>query len=1342
MKALPKLTVLLLLLFYFQSGFSLTVGDLRVQNMKNPEGIDDIPQFCWKLFSTERSVVQTTYQVIVSSDENGGQEIWNSGVVQSEQSVHVPAQGIMLKPSTRYYWHVTVSDNKGHQATSTETSYFDTGLLTSGWGQAKWIKASDGDGTAADTVKNYTVETKFTIERTSAGICFAQQNANDFYMWQFNTEGSFPRFRPHRWTNGNPSCLANIDLTGKVDLKNGQQYQLKIVVTQNGGHAATYLNNVLIDERDGNFAFGKVGFREDHGEIDPSGEIALFDDVKVADDKGKDLFTDDFTSTKKFTSGDLVNGQLRVVGSTTQTIYSWQSSNSFVHYDVEGDITLLNSAAAIVFAGTAGNTYHMWQLNCQDHDTPAIRRHVYINGQVSVSDATFTQFTKADLLQHPHHMKIEVNGSTINTYIDNILVDSYQDNSGTAVMGKIGMRVDANNKESAYFDNLKIVSYQTDGTSQVVFSEDFENASQNNFISATVVPFNNSQVCLMSSVAGEKRLMQSSFDGVPMFKKTITLAKTLKTAKLYTSALGVYDMFINGKRVGHQQPDGSVVYEELKPGWSDYRHRVFYSSHDVTTLLSAGTNVIGAVVTSGWYSGGIAHGMYGSDKDLGLIAKLVLTYDDGTEDVIVTDGSWEVSRNGGLQFSEIYNGEVYDARKTVDWTNPDSETMSWKPVAINTLYRGKIECFKGPYVQVLKNLIQPPKTATVYLGSKPDGSDWGMVNVIKTQSGTSTVLLKKGETVVFDFGQNVVGWWDFTVKGNSGTRLHMQCSEMLNDDGKKSRGNDGPGGSLYLVNLRSARAEIYYTLRGDQAGENWHPSTTFYGFRYCAITATEDVEISQIKAVPISSSTEETGDIQTGSSIINQLYSNIVWGQRGNLLSIPTDCPQRDERQGWTADTQVFSTTGMFNANTESFYRKWMTDMRDGQRPDGAFPDTAPAGYAGYGGAAWSDAGILVPWNVYKMYGNKEILKENFDAMEKYMTWLSLQTGDGQYQGASTTYGDWLSFVQTDSRYVSMAYYAYDAQLMVKMAQALSTSETDAFAQKAKDYQLLFNQIRTAFINRYFYDGTPHQNSQTALLMALRYRLVTDSAQVVNLTKRLETNIKYNGNRLNTGFLGTAIINPTLSQFGLNNTAYNLLFQRSNPSWLYPIDQGATTMWERWNSYTKDKGFNDPGMNSFNHYAYGAIGEWMYRYMSGIEFDEEQPGFKHFILQPKPDTRDVIPAQQEKLTQVKASYLSNYGQIESNWNITDNNQLSYTCVVPANSTATLYLPTDSATADGFKYKKNGMDLEGIEYVGYENQQVILNLGSGSYNFSVQSPTSVILPSYNHESLVYPNPTKD
>ncbi|MGN1256736.1 MAG: family 78 glycoside hydrolase catalytic domain, partial [Bacteroidaceae bacterium] len=803
--------------------------------------------------------------------------------------------------------------------------------------------------------------------------------------------------------------------------------------------------------------------------------------------------------------------------------------------------------------------------------------------------------------------------------------------------------------------------------------------------------------------------------------------KQVAKARLYATGLGVYNVYINGQRVGITHDDGTTEQDELKPGFTEFHKTVFYTTHDVTALIQQGDNGIGAELTSGWWSGNIAHGMYGS-KPLAFKGKLVITYTDGTEEIVDTDTSWRCSTSGPVRSGDIYNGETYDARLESNWSCAGYDDSQWETTAVSNDFKGTIRAFEAPAVKAVTSLARHPKTITIYEGSIGDNSTLGSVNVISETSGTSSLSLKAGQTAVIDLAQNAAGWISFKVKGNRGTRLRIRFAEMLNTSGNSARGDDGPKGSIYTANLRGAQATVKYTLKGDPEGESYHPTTTFFGFRYMEIVSTDDVELTNVVGETVTSAMDEYSTFSTSHPDVNQLYSNVMWGQRSNFLSVPTDCPQRDERQGWTADTQVYSMAGLYNADTRTFYEKWMRDMRDSQRSDGAFPHIAPYAWnVGFGAAAWADAGIILPWKVYLMTGDKQIIEDNWEAMERYMAYLATQ-GDGtyKYNGGGTDYGDWVSYAATDSRYCSVCYYAYDAQLMAKMAKVLSTTDGDKYAEKAKEYENLFEAIKTEWQKRYTTSSTglPNIKTQCAYLMALKYNLLKDATAQKRTISALRSAIVNNGHKLNTGFLGTAILNQTLTEVGLNDEAYTLLLQRNDPSWLYSIDQGATTIWERWNSYTVANGYGPVSMNSFNHYAYGIVAEWMFRYMAGIMPDETSAGFRHFTLAPNSDRRKTLLYAQKRITSVEANHWSPMGAIKAAWQCDGGDEMRYDVTIPANSTATLYLPV----ADGLALKEGGklvsQGVEGVQYMGIEDGKAVCQLGSGTYSFSVGTDTGI------------------
>ena len=756
--------------------------------------------------------------------------------------------------------------------------------------------------------------------------------------------------------------------------------------------------------------------------------------------------------------------------------------------------------------------------------------------------------------------------------------------------------------------------------------------------------------------------------GIPVFYKHFKIKKDIKNCIINITSLGCFNLYVNGSKVGN---------DELMPGWTDFNKRVLYYTYDLTGIITKGKNAVAVPVSLGWWAGRISLNTY-KDNDIAFICEIKIEYEDGTIEYICSDTSWRGTTSGPVRYADIWDGEVYNANydsyeeiSTYDY--PVSRV--WKKPFEFKGFKGVISPMVGPTVKIRDFLDMKPVSATVYNGIVDNGSELGKINIIKqldAENAPKNIVLKKGETVVYDMSQNMVGWAHFTVKGQKDTLVTLRHAEMLNDSGKFSRGNDGPDGSLYTANYRSAKAKAKYTLCGKENGEEYRPAFTFFGFRYVEITATEDIEILNFKCDVVGSDTKETGFIETSHKDINKLFSNVLWGQRGNYLSVPSDCPQRDETLGWTGDTQIFANTAAYNADVKGFFHKWLQDARDSQHESGAYTDVIPASRViTAGGAGWSDAGIIVPYVIYTMYGDTDIIKECYESMYDYMSWLSTKG----YEGPTQRYGDWLAYEPTDRRFVSIAYYAYDSLLFSKMNKAISETEGDLYHRRSVEYMELYNKIKKHFQSLYVDEnGKLTQDSQTAYLMALKFDLLPEECREKAI-EVLDEKIKNNGYKLSTGFLGTGILTQTLSEVGLSNLAYSLLLQKEDPSWLYSVYQGATTVWERWNSYTLEKGFGDVGMNSFNHYAYGAVVEWMYKYMLGIVVDEDKPGFKHIILKPQPDLRtaEELPSGQENVRWARGEFDSVAGKIKVSWNI-EESSFTYNVSIPKNTTATLYMP--------------------------------------------------------------------
>ena len=744
-----------------------------------------------------------------------------------------------------------------------------------------------------------------------------------------------------------------------------------------------------------------------------------------------------------------------------------------------------------------------------------------------------------------------------------------------------------------------------------------------------------------------------------MFRRVFS-AKKGANAKITATSLGIYNIWCNGHRVGTKNADGDVIFDEFNPGAGVYSKRVMATEYDLSEYLVDGENVLLAVVAPGWWRGTIFYDTYGLGLGMAFCAEIRI---DGEK--IVTDESWQTLWGGRIRAADFYHGELYNASfdsyedmslasyVASEWTSPeiwgDQVIETWNvghiPRHHTAIADLEIVPFRGPAVRIRKHLSKKPQTVTIYNGIKDNESDFGEINVISTFENKDSFILSKGETAVIDFGQNLVALPDLTFKAQKGTFVQIRVAEMLNDSGLLSRGNDNPKGSVYTINYRSARAKAYYVANGNEDGEHYRSMFTFFGFRYIEITATEDLSVSDLTALVVGSDIEEVGHIETSSKDVNQLISNVLWGQRGNYLSIPTDCPQRDERQGWTGDTQFFCNTAAYNANVLEFFRKWMTDARDSQHDSGVYQDVIPmVRHWGPGGAAWADAPVIVAYVMWCMYADEAFLLENIASLDKYMDWLASRG----MQGPAPTYGDWLAYDLIDNSYISKAYYALDAQIMAMLHYALGNLE------KSEKYNSLYFDIREDFRDTYMEEGDllPEYRKQTGYLLALHTDMF-DFDEIEAAADALEQKIIENGYKLSTGFVGTPILCTTLSKVGKSNTAYSLLLQTEDPSWLYSVHQGATTVWERWNSYTYEKGFGDVNMNSFNHYSFGAVMEWMYRYMVGIQ--SRGLAFEQVTFTPKPDMRrdDEIPAGQERITWVKGSYKSAHGLITSEWKRTE-----------------------------------------------------------------------------------------
>lgn len=790
------------------------------------------------------------------------------------------------------------------------------------------------------------------------------------------------------------------------------------------------------------------------------------------------------------------------------------------------------------------------------------------------------------------------------------------------------------------------------------------------------------------------------YGGILYFRKAFTVTPEITRVLLTTTALGIYDLFLNGERVGEVTENG-VIPDEYKPGWTDYHCRVMERTYDITSLCHA-ENELTVEVSVGWWGGRISYGCYGFPRPA-FCGELALTDVEGNTVWIASDADWQTTVAGPVLRADIWDGEYYDARIPHPARHPEAHT--WEDASFLIGKAVTVEEMIAPSSRPKPHLARRPLTAKLACGTEDNGTPFGRLHLLAEREGEGCECgrLLGGQRLILDVGQNLVGRPVLRLKAARGTRMEIFFAEMTNDSGDPARGNDGPEGSLYLANYRSAMSRIVYLCHGD-GEESYFPTHSFFGFRYLELQVDGEVELLSVTAEVIGADLKETGSFVCDNEEINALYRNIVWGMRGNYLSHPTDCPQRDERLGWTCDTQLFCGAASYLANVDTFLRQWMGDVRASQiGHDGAVCDVIPRIFSetNNGNSAWADAIFLVPYRLYLMYGDTAVLEENYHAMEAYMRWQANNTPPG----GIPFYGDWLAYGPTDKQYIATAYYAYDALLMAKISRILGKKG------KATYYDGLFAAIRRDWQTTYAPNGTLTERSQTAAALAIAFELA-EGELLADAIEALKTAIVANDHTLTTGFVGTALLHTALGKAELHDLGYSLLCQTKDPSWLYSLRQGATTLWERWNSYTAEKGFGDVNMNSFNHYAYGAVAQWFYEGICGICPCEDTPAFRRFLLAPSPDlrTESELPEGQKRIRSACATFDSPQGRIESAWEYTEQG-ICYRFTVPQGTEAELRI----LSVEGDTLCVNGKPLPAIR----REARLCLTLAAGEYTVSTK-----------------------
>lgn len=967
--------------------------------------------------------------------------------------------------------------------------------------------------------------------------------------------------------------------------------------------------------------------------------------VRVWDDKGavSRWSADAHFETGLLDAGDWDGAQWITRPGAPSELDKWTDYAATVRFKLE-------SAAFGMFlrAPDTANGY-MWQVNVTGA-SPTLRLHKQVKGTYSVVkevDLAPYGFTNASLLADRHTVRYDAAGDTIRTTLDGKLVSTFTDSTFTK--GYIGFRTHACCGERGTVYDAVVTG--ADGST--LLDTDF--ASGRN-------PFSDGDIADSAlAVSGTTdALYGPGVRPMPLLRKAFATepGKKVASARVYASALGIYALEINGRPVGDQV---------LAPGWTDYHERIQSQTYDVTRLLNRGDNAIGASLANGWWAGKVGIGwsrQYGDTP--ALVAKMRVAYTDGSVQWIATDGSWKAAEGPYLK-ADLQDGETYDARlRQAGWSRAGFDDAGWETAAE----------------------VQSRTARLVPQSDEP---------VRETQLLKARKMTEPSPgTYVYDLGQNMVGVSRLTLTGSSGRTAKIRYAEVLNKDG-----------TLYTDNFRSAKVTDRYVF-ADSGTVTYEPTFTQHGFRYIEITGVDSPPaLTDVQGVVWGSDLPSTGTLKTSDGMLDQLVSNISWSQRGNFLSIPTDTPARDERLGWTGDISLFTPTANYLVDTRAFLSHWMTDVRASQHANGDLPAVVPTpqGQFADSGVGWSDVMITVPYHVWRSYGDTRILRENYPAMRKFFQFVRDSAGADLLEPGRTTFftNDWLHLDDpTEQGILGTAYYAENARMMAEVAGALGEESA------ASDYRRLSADIRHAFTQAYVSaDGTVKGNSQTGYAMALGMDLVADPALVGKVGEKFVAKLALTDYHLRTGFIGTPLLLPALSRIGRDDLAYKMLLHKDYPSWGYEITKGGTTMWERWNSIMPDGEFGPVDMNSFNHYAYGAVGDWMFQTIGGLSAIE--PGYKRSRIAPVPGGN---------LTRGSGSLHTVHGLLSSRWTNRDG-VFTLKVAVPVNTVAEVHVPADTrrAVSEG---ARPADEAKGVRFLRMEDGAAVFEVGSGTYDFAAGS----------------------
>lgn len=1144
--------------------------------------------------------------------------------------------------------------------------------------------------------------------RTNGETCF----------WLVEDKGSYCHLQTYVWMNNKWAKYGtDTKLTANeadyAAMKDG--FKLKVTVTNDAVY--TYIDGVLLSVVSESTLgmlpeIGFVGVRE------ATGEGVALDNFKVidytADSLGKTLVEYNFSTkptilTNKYS---VVEDGVFYAVSDAAVNNNWYGEEMFaaglktvgnntnkVHYKYTTNVSCTSGGISFVFSGKSVSDFLMWRFEIGESGV-ILRPSILTSGKWTyASDIDLSDYISVEKLANGCKIAFVVTDDTVETYIDDVAVNSFSLSifSTKATLGKFGYWVSSNDKYS--LSNIIAENYSGNPQESKIF--DYDCVDFNPTYRGKIIDKK-----LQIDGANATGLAIIHY-GTDTFRKQFTVFENIAKARLYITSTGVFNAYMNGERIGNPDGQGGVLYEELAPGWTYIPERTCYITYDITDYLTAGENTIAVGVNHAW-SGIKNHISNEPNYEMKLRAQIVIEYTDGSEVVVATDESWDSNYIGPIMLGEIYQGEYYDATTDISFRENGFDTRYWnssKAVSYNTPLAARV----GGQIYVRKDLERVPQSVTVYnsVTDVIEGVQYGKISVNATY-GDEEFTLRAGETAVVDLGQNFAGWENIILSGEKGTKVNLRHAEVLNDNmGLISRQNDGPEGSVHTKNLRDAAAKTVFVLSGGE--DICRPTTTYYGFRYIEITATADITVKKVRGEVATSITGETGDFVTSDSRINQLFSNVMWTQYSNFFGLPTDCPQRSERLGYGGDALMFIDAAVYNAEIKAFLKNFMLSEREGQAPDGGyssyFPNKETAGSLWAGVAGYGDAAVLMTYSYYRQYGDLSLVEDMYESMTAYMDYLASMGAERKNQ----KFGDWLSYINDDAmiNYVSYVYTIWDAQVMQEMAEALGKADD---IKKWADMEATHKKYyREKFLDENGELTLPHQ---TAHLFAVKLGLYEGAEEIARGKENLIASIRNNGTKLNTGLYGTSILMETLVEIGEIELAYELLFQDANPSWLYLVDQGATTIWERWNSYTKENGLFNNAMNSFNHHAFGIISEYFYSTILGINPDDV--GYKTILLNPIPT---------EKLEFAKGSYDSVNGLIESSWVKNDNGSYRYSFTVPMNTTATVKLKKQAYSTyyvNGVRFDKLNMSQNGAEYLGSCDGVEIFAVTSGKFDFTVKT----------------------